>query len=366
MTSHPNPQRMYPTMEDTGLPVAGASVVDLFCGAGGLSYGLQQEGFLIAAGVDLDADCRYPYETNIQAPFLCRDIAALDGPTVAALFPLGTLKILVGCAPCQPFSPYNRKRNSSQWRLLSHFLALIQNIRPEIVSMENVPRLCTFKQGRLFRYFVTALTQAGYAVVWNRLFGPDYGLPQTRTRLVLIASRLGSTALPLSTHAPDRYRTVADAIGTLPWLRAGAVDPQDRLHRARNLSPLNMQRMQASRPGGTWRDWPDRLVVPCHQRHAGRTFHAVYGRLEWHKPAPTLTTQFSQFGSGRFGHPVQDRALSLREGTLLQGFPPRYAFVPPDRPVRFTALGRLIGNAVPVTLSLALARALKFHLQEHA
>ncbi len=162
--------------------------------------------------------------------------------------------------------------------------------------------------------------------------------------------------MPLSTHAPDRYRTVADAIGALPWLWAGAIDPQDRLHRARNLSPLNMQRMQASRPGGTWRDWPDRLVVPCHQRHAGRTFHAVYGRLEWHKPAPTLTTQFSQFGSGRFGHPVQDRALSLREGALLQGFPPRYAFVPPDHPVRFTALGRLIGNAVPVALARTLAR----------
>ncbi len=169
MTSHPNLPQMCPTMEDTGLPVAGVSVVDLFCGAGGLSYGLQQEGFPIAAGMDLDADCRYPYETNIQAPFLCRDIAALDGPAVSALFPSGTLKILVGCAPCQPFSPYNRNRHSAQWHLLSHFLALIQSIRPEIVSMENVPRLCTFQQGRLFRDFVTARITAcrRRALVWS-------------------------------------------------------------------------------------------------------------------------------------------------------------------------------------------------------
>ncbi len=356
----PNPSPADPS------PVAGASVVDLFCGAGGLSYGFHREGVPISAGIDIDEDCRYPYETNVQAPFLCRDIADLDGPAVAALFPPGAVQILVGCAPCQPFSPYNRQRNSPHWHLLPRFQALIQSIRPAIVSMENVPRLHTFDQGRLFQNFVTALAQAGYEVAWDRLFGPAYGLPQKRTRLVLIASRLGPVALPRPTHSPDRYPTLADAIGMLPRLQAGATDPHDRLHRARSLSPLNMQRMQASRPGGTWQDWPARLVASCHRRHAGRTFHSVYGRLEWHKPAPTLTTQFSQFGSGRFGHPVQDRALSLREGALLQGFPPRYAFVPPDRPVAFTALGRMIGNAMPVTLARALAQAIKSHLQEHA
>ncbi len=133
-----------------------AAVVDLFCGAGGLSYGLRQEGLPVAAGIDLDTNCRYPFEENVQAPWLCRDIAALDGPTVAALFPRGTLKILVGCAPCQPFSPYNRNRHHAQWRLLLHFQSLIESVQPEIVSMENVPRLCSFRQGRLFHDFVTA------------------------------------------------------------------------------------------------------------------------------------------------------------------------------------------------------------------
>ena len=351
-------------MPDSHLPAA--SVVDLFCGAGGLSYGFRQERFALAAGLDIDPACRYAYETNNAAPFLRADVSRLQAEALQGLFAPGTRRILVGCAPCQPFSSYSRKPRTRQWRLLNDFGRLIADVRPDVASMENVPRLRNFRQGRLFRDFVAQLQAAGYEVAQGMLFGPDYGLPQTRTRLVLIASRLGSVTLPPPTHTPDRYPALTSAIGTLPRLRAGAVDPKDALHRARNLSPLNLQRIQVSRPGGTWQDWPAHLVTPCHRRRSGRTFSSVYGRLEWHKPAPTLTTQFYNFGSGRFGHPDQDRALSLREGALLQSFPPSYAFVPPQHPIEFASLGRMIGNAVPVVLARALARAIKSHLQEHA
>lgn len=353
-------------MSDATFPVTGVSVVDLFCGAGGLSYGFRREGFPVAAGVDLDEACRYPYETNNQAVFLGQDIAVLDSRSVQALFPPGDLKILMGCAPCQPFSPYNRKRDHTQWRLLHGFQVLIRDLGPEIVSMENVPRLLNFRQGTLFRDFRQALCHAGYDVQWKILFGPDFGLPQKRHRLVLLASRLGPIAMPEATHVPEQYVTVEDAIRGLPRLKAGGIDPHDALHRASHLSDLNMKRIRASKQGGTWLDWPEEIVAPCHRKETGRTFSAVYGRMLWQSPAPTLTTQFFRYGTGRFGHPEQDRALSLREGAVLQGFPVQYAFTPADGTASLYILGCMIGNAVPIHIARAIARAIKSHLKEYA
>ena len=122
--------------------------------------------------------------------------------------------------------------------------------------------------------------------------------------------------------------------------------------------------MKASRPGGTWRDWPKSLVAECHRGETGKTYPAVYGRMEWDKPAPTMTTQCFGFGNGRFGHPEQNRAISLREAARLQGFPPSYKFVPPIKKVEFTPIGRLIGNAVPVDLGRAIARSILDHTDE--
>lgn len=342
--------------------LSGVSVVDLFCGAGGLSFGFRQEGFSISAGIDLDAGCRYAFETNNQAPFLCRDVAALDTATLEPLFPPGARRVLVGCAPCQPYSPYSRKTDDPKWRLLEDFADLAVALKPDIVSMENVPHLLTFRRGQPFRNFVTKLEQADYLVNWDKLYGPAYGLPQTRTRLVLVASRLGPVALPSPTHTPEEFPTVDDVIGDLEPLPAGGVDAQDPLHRAQNLSRLNLKRIRASKPGGTWRDWPEHLIAACHRRKSGHTFTAVYGRMVGNQPAPTLTTQFHRYGSGRFGHPTQDRALSLREGAMLQGFSQEYAFVPPGSKINCSMLGRMIGNAVPVAMARAIARTVKSHL----
>ena len=345
-------------------PIPSVSVVDLFCGAGGLSHGFRQVGFTIAAGIDLDDHCRYAFETNNHTQFHCRDVTELDAEELETYFQPGTRRVLIGCAPCQPYSLYSRKyrRDDPKWHLLLDFARLAADLKPDIVSMENVPQLLTFRQGRPFHDFVDCLEKAGYCIAFGKLYGPAYGLPQQRTRLVLIASRLGPVTWPAPTHVPETYPTVDGAIGQLAPIPAGGVDSMDRLHRARSLSPLNLERIRASRPGGTWGDWPEHLLAPCHRRRTGRSFYAVYGRMQGDRPAPTLTTQFSCYGSGRFGHPSQDRALSLREGALLQGFAPDYEFVPPDIEIGFERLGRMIGNAVPIAMARAIARSIKEHL----
>jgi len=343
-----------------------ASVIDVFCGAGGLSYGFVLEGFSIAAGIDIDEACRYPFEKNNQAKFIRRSVSTLKAREVKALFLSRVPRILVGCAPCQPFSTYKQKHHDPKWRLLSDFGRLIDRVRPDVISMENVPRLLKYRGGRLFRNFVSRLRGAGYHVAWNVLYCPDFGVPQMRSRLVLVASRFGPITMPKPTRKPANYRTVANAIRKMSELDAGSIDESDLLHRASRLSPLNLRRMRAARPGGTWQDWSEILVAGCHKRNTGKRYFAVYGRMPWNQPSPTITTEFYGFGSGRFGHPQQDRAISLREGALLQGFPRGYEFTRPNEPVRFKSVGRLVGNAVPVDLARAIARSVKAHLKEYA
>ncbi len=344
--------------------VKSASVVDLFCGAGGLSYGFLDEGFAVAAGIDADEACRHAYETNIGAPFLCEDISCLTASMLQELFLERRHSVLVGCAPCQPFSTYNQKNNDPNWKLLQDFSRLVVESRPDILSMENVPRLLNFRGGKVFVDFADTLRSAGYKVIFDVLDGLDYGLAQTRSRLVLLASRLGKIALPEPIHESE-CRTVEMEIGSLPPLTAGGSDKTDPLHRASRLSPINLERIRASAPGGTWRDWPERLVAKCHRADAGRGYSSVYGRMSSDQPAPTITTQFYGFGNGRFGHPFQDRALSLREGAMLQGFPKDYQFVADGEGISFKKVGRMVGNAVPVPLARAIARSVRDHLAIH-
>lgn len=339
-----------------------ASVVDVFCGAGGLSYGFLNEGFDIVAGIDVDEGCRHPYATNVGAPFLRRDVAELTATEVSALFVPGAPRVLVGCAPCQPFSSYNQKNADPNWQLLGAFARLIVETEPDVVSMENVPRLLNFKEGTIFEQFVRTLREAEYEVNFDTLYGPDFGMAQSRSRLVLLAARGEAPHLPMPTHIGN-HRSVEDEIGSLPQLQAGETDPNDRLHRTSKLSKTNLQRIKASKQGGTWRDWPSELVAECHKDDRGRGYSSVYGRMTSTKPSPTITTQFYGFGNGRFGHPSQDRALSLREGAMLQGFPRKYSFVPEQTDISFKTVGRMIGNAVPVPLARAIARAVRTHLE---
>ena len=221
--------------------------------------------------------------------------------------------------------------------------------------MENVPPLV---DQPVFRTLLEQLS--GYNVDFAVIDCPRIGLPQRRKRLVLVASRLGPINLP-DFNAPQT--NVRDTIGDLPSLLAGEVDPHDRLHRASRLSDLNMRRIKASKPGGTWRDWPIDLRAECHQKDTGATYPSVYGRMDWDEPSPTITTQCFGYGNGRFGHPEQHRAITLREAAMLQGFPREYEFLPATEPVSFARLGKLIGNAVPVKLGEVIGKLMKEHVR---
>jgi DNA (cytosine-5)-methyltransferase 1 len=339
------------------------AAVDVFCGVGGLTHGMLKEGIRVYAGVDIDPRCRYPYEKNNECLFVEEDIAKLSGLEVASFFPVNHTKILVGCAPCQPFSTYTRgkrERKLHKWGLLSAFGRIIREADPDIVSMENVPQL---QKEVIFKRFVTNLRSQGYSVTYSNVNCWTYGVPQTRTRLVLFASKYGEINLVTPTHSPNRRRSVRQAIGRLEPIKAGEASARDSLHRASALSTRNLRRIRASNPGGTWRDWADGLVADCHKADTGETYPGVYGRMKWNLPGPTITTQCHGFGNGRFGHPEQDRAISLREAALLQTFPRRYEFVAPDDPITFHHLGRLIGNAVPVRLGRIIGRSILRHLE---
>jgi len=191
-----------------------------------------------------------------------------------------------------------------------------------------------------------------------------YGLPQNRRRLVLLASKFGDIRLlEPKEFTRNTNKTVQETIGTLEPIEAGSSSSTDPLHKSAALSELNLKRIKASIPGGTWRDWPKRLVADCHKKKSGKTYSSVYGRMKWEEASPAITTQFMGFGNGRFGHPEQNRGLSLREGAMLQGFPKNYKFVKKgDRPTN-KVIGRLVGNAVPVTLGHLIGKSIIKHVQ---
>lgn len=335
--------------------------VDLFCGAGGLTHGLLNSGIDVEAGFDLDEDCRYPYEFNNRAEFRECNVAEIDLDEITRYLVGGQYTLIAGCPPCQPFSTYSqshRKKGEGEgWRLVKEFGRIIEIVQPDLVVMENVPQLCRHP---VFAELLGHLSK--YYVEWSVVEAVRWGVPQTRKRLVLIASKLGPEGLSLVSDYHLR-RTVRDAIYDLPALKAGEVDSNDPLHTASRLSAKNLERIRHSKPGGTWRDWPISLQSSCHQRDSGATYSSVYGRMTWDEPSPTITTQCFGYGNGRFGHPSQDRAISLREAAILQTFPEEYEFVAPGEKVRFGVLGRLIGNAVPVRLGEVIGGTLMKHIE---
>jgi len=355
----------------TRSPKNSVTAIDLFCGAGGLTRGLLDAGMNITAGFDIDETCRFPYEhNNPGVTFHRKSITNLTCRALARHYPKGHKRVLVGCAPCQTFSKYTqgiRDDEDPKWNLLRDFGRLVRELKPDVVSMENVPELQRYE---VFKEFLSVLDAEGFhyskdAKRWT-VYCPDYGVPQHRRRLVIIASRLGPIDLIPPTHRPRQYRNVAGVLRGLPPLCAGEACKTDPLHRASTLSTRNMQRIRVSKPGGTWRDWPRHLRADCHKEETGKTYPSVYGRMEWDKPSPTITTQFYGFGNGRFGHPEQNRGISLREGAILQSFPRHYEFVEPDGEYHFKSIGRLIGNAVPVRLGRAIGKAILNHLSEYA
>ncbi|MFV0377845.1 MAG: DNA cytosine methyltransferase [Mangrovibacterium sp.] len=340
------------------------ATVDLFCGVGGLTHGLKKAGIKVRAGIDLDASCKYAYEENNKAAFIGEDISRITGNDLAKFWNPDEVKVLVGCAPCQPFSSHSNKvkdkESGGKWNLLNEFLRIVDETSPSVISMENVPNL---SNKNIFTNFVSKLKELGYNVSYKNVYCPDYGIPQKRRRLVLLASKFGEISLIPPTHKPKDYITVKEAISHLEKIENGEKSKSDKLHFTTKLTDINLKRIKASVPNGSWEDWSDELKLECHKKQTGKSYKAVYGRMSWNEPSPTITTQFYNYGTGRFGHPEQDRALTVREASILQSFPADYKFFEKEDNIILTKIGTHIGNAVPVELGYVIGRSIIKHLK---
>lgn len=361
--------------------------IDLFCGVGGLTYGLESVGISVRTGIDIDGACQYPYEANTDAQFLRRDIAGvLDIATdsdvddltvaeVASLLPDDAVTIIAGCAPCQPFSELNNgiaNTDHDKWGLLEAMRRVVEAVEPDIVAMENVPGIADDEiYTDNFRAWFTETADPEYRVEDDVVDCTEYRVPQSRQRLVMLASRLGDPELVPPPRTADDVMTVRRTFtaSEAPEIAAGEAAPEFHpLHKAADLRGANPERMRHICEGENWHDLPEDLK-PASEANSS---YIAYGRMWWDRPAPTLTTNFFNWGSGRFGHPGHDedpaastdRAISLFEGAILQTFPADYEFVPEDEDPKMVTLGRLIGNAVPVRLAKAIGGSIRRHLVE--
>lgn len=342
-------------------------VIDLFCGIGGLSHGFVKEKISVLAGIDVDSSCKFAFEKNNKSNFINKSIADVSKNDLLKIYNQKKVKIkvLVGCAPCQPFSSYTfkeKEKDGKKWGLIYEFLRLIKEVKPEIISMENVPQLLNFKKAPVFNDFILGLEKFGYHTSYSIVNCPDYGIPQRRKRLVVFASKFGKIDLIEKTHNPKNYKTVKDTIFKLNKIEDGQFDCKDPIHFARKLSKENKIRIANTPYGGSWLDWDENIRLECHKKSTGKSYSSVYGRMKWEEPSPTITTHCIGFGNGRFGHPEQDRAISLREAALFQTFPMNYKFFEKGQIFSTSKIGKQIGNAVPVDLGRVIAKSIKVHL----
>ncbi|MDR1164814.1 MAG: DNA cytosine methyltransferase [Deltaproteobacteria bacterium] len=336
------------------------SVYDFFSGCGGASSGFKAAGLNIQFGLDIDPDAAATFRLNFpSAHFLQNDIRNVQPKELESYINPKHKTLFCGCAPCQPFSKQNKRKyiDDGRTNLPQEFCRFIKYYKPDFIFVENVPGMQSFRIGNSpLEPFLRDLEEYGYinpqiAV----LSAADYGVPQYRKRLIIIAALRHDIAFPTPTHgeASDTpYSTVGDWIAGLPVLKAGEVNANDPDHCAMKLSSLNLIRIGATPEGGGRADWPSALTLECHKSHSGHT--DVYGRLAYNKPSCTLTTKCYSYSNGRYGHPFEDRALSIREAACLQTFPRSFAFMG-----TMTSKARQVGNAVPPLLSQQIGKVFK-------
>lgn len=345
------------------------NVYDFFCGCGGTSAGFRAAGLEIRLGIDIDADAQRTFETNFpEAIFLRRDIHNLPVETIGPYIVRDpdTVNLFCCCAPCQPFSRQNKnpENRETEAGLLYEFASFVEYYLPELIFLENVPGIQNVDATiGPFGDFVSFLKYLGYWLAFDVIESKNYGVPQQRRRLILVASRLGPISFPLETHGPGResplYSTVWDWISRFPPIAAGQTHPIVPNHRAARLSERNLIRIRATPPGGGRLDWPEELMLECHLgEYAGHT--DVYGRMHRDRPASGLTTRCISLSNGRFGHPEQDRAISVREAASIQTFADDFKFFG-----SLNSMARQIGNAVPVSLARVFGRMFLNHFEIH-
>ena len=325
--------------------------IDFFCGGGGMTCGLRQAGVDVIAGVDFAEECRETYEFNNQGSrFICADIKKLEEDILEKDY--GVSKnddklIFVGCSPCQYYSIIHTQKDKSKASkdLLREFMRFVSYYNPGFVLVENVPGLLS-KEDSVYPEFRAFLVEKGYRVADKVVDMSYYGVPQTRRRFSLVASRLDiDVRLPEKDSKQKLLREVIGADKGFPSIPAGHIDDSSFMHTTTALSEKNLKRVRrVPHDGGSrlaWKDDPE-LQLKC---YVGKdhSFRDVYGRLRWNAPSATITTNFVNTSSGRFSHPEEDRGLSIREGATLQTFPKDYVF----KAKTIRANARIIGNAVP-------------------
>ena len=345
------------------------TAIDLFAGGGGLTVGLKEAGFQVKAAVELETHACATYRANHpEVRLLERDVTGVSGKELRDIAGPGGVDLLAGCPPCQGYTSLNKYGDDDpRNRLVLQIARLAQEIRPKAIMMENVPGLTTRGKNQ-YKVLKVVLKTLGYKLDDSArvLQVADYGVPQERRRLVILAGRGFDIALPSPTHSKDgqkglpRWKSVADAIGGERYIGDPAPLSQAKKrgklrlsdwHVVRDLSEQNERRIAAAVPGESWASIPEDLRPDCHQgEYVG--FTNVYGRMEWHQPSPTITAGCTTFSKGRFGHPVMNRTISVREAALLQTFPRTYKF---DVPY-MEHVCNVIGNALPCDFAEALAK----------
>ena len=344
----------------------------------------ERAGYEVRAGYDNDPTCADPFEgSHGDAKFRTADVLAVPGSEISQWFSPGKARVLIACCPCQPYSalktnnPHTKKEDRTT---IDSFAIQIREIAADVVVMENVVTLKTYKGGETFRLMLDALDGCGYRVNAFVLNAVHHGVSQLRKRLVTVAARDAFVPAPERMHggdwsetgengmlpgaAPPDLPTIAQAIGDLRPLECGEQDPDDPMHRSYRLGPKTLERVKATPEGGDWQDWPYELREPRFQRKHGNVprphihdaFKQAYGRRFWNEPSYTLTTQFLTPANGYYVHPKQDRCFTPREGARLQGFPDDFPFIPEGQRMIGTREARHIGNAVPPPMAEAVAR----------
>ncbi|WP_017326429.1 DNA cytosine methyltransferase [Synechococcus sp. PCC 7336] len=324
-------------------------VFDFFSGCGGTSLGFQNYGFRVIGALDYDKDSAETFRNNFpKVTFIEKDIRQVKPEDLSGILmkQRKTPLLFCACAPCQPFTGQRRliKENDSRKSLLSEFERFVRYWKPDFIFLENVPGIQNInKSGEAFSGFTELLEKDRYNFDYSVIKASEIGVPQVRKRFILTASSNGRKVRPIK-EILEKYSqpetSVKDWIADLPAIKAGERHQTIPNHAAFNLSEQNLIRIQHTPEGGDRRDWPEGLRVGCHKNYQGHT--DVYGRMKWDEPASTLTTRCISYSNGRFGHPEQHRAISVREAARLQTFPDDFVFYG-----NLGSCARQVGNAVP-------------------
>jgi DNA (cytosine-5)-methyltransferase 1 len=351
--------------------------VDMFAGAGGLTLGARRASFDVALAVEIDSEIIETYRRNHpNVRVLKRDVRRLSGEELLRALPRRHIDLLMGCTPCQGFCSLTLKNKKQDPRnsLVLEMARLVEETSPEAVLMENVPGLAT-RGNVLFSTFTSRLRSAGYVTNWWNVQMADYGVPQYRRRLVMLAGKGFGIPLPPPTHARDprraagrsAWRTLRDVIYgesrviTLSRTRRAGGPEAFNWHVVRDLRKATRARLRAAFPGGMRHSMDEAFLPECH-RGGYDGFRNVYMRMSWDKPSPTITAGCTTPAKGRFGHPDCRRTtISVREAALIQTFPREFQF----SSEKMELVCQMIGNAVPPLFAQRLASAAAQAIRSH-